>query len=138
MIIYSCTEKEELNTTTRKHYYGSYKGADTNSLGHNSARNFTIKEAPFGEEYIFINGVARYNNQEWVALVDQETLTISEQKFHIDDTLANGVHTVYDAIYNGTATLDTLTYKIIFHFTEKQVYKDSTRVIHWITSGKKQ
>ena len=137
-LLYSCVKEDTTEGITRNHYYGTYKGVDTNSLGETRQITFKIYSAPVGEEYVYLRGVARYNNQEWVGKINQEHLSIIEKTYHVDDTLSNGFHAVYDATYQGSATIDTLTYKINFNFTEKQVYADSTVIIKWISSGTKQ
>jgi hypothetical protein len=134
----SCIKEDTIEGITREDFYGNYIGEDTNSMGGWSKTSFRITEAPIGETYITIIGLARYPSHHLIANTDQENISIKEQSFHVDEISPGGFHTVYDAKYFGSGLLDTTKHEIIFHFTEKQVLKDTTFVIQWIATGIRQ
>jgi len=134
----SCIKEDNIEGITREDFYGNYIGEDTNSMGGWSKTSFRITEAPVGETYITIIGLARYSSHQLIANTDQEKISIKEQSYHVDETSPGGAHSVYNAIYFGSGLIDTTTHEIIFHFTEKQVFDDTTYVIQWITTGTRQ
>jgi len=134
----SCIKEDIIEGITREDFYGNYTGEDTNSMGNWSKTTFRITEAPVGETYIKVIGLARFNEHQLIANTKQEEISIKEQSFHVDKISPGGTHSVYDAIYFGSGSLDTTKHEIIFHFTEKQVFSDTTYVIQWITTGIRQ
>ena len=138
LLFFSCKKEEENEGITRADFYGNYSGKKTSSPGNWSINSFRITEAPIGETYITITGITRYSNHQLIANTKQEEISIKEQSFHVDQISPGGVHSVYDAIYFGSGSLDTTKHEIIFHYTEKQVFKDTTYVMQWVTTGIRQ
>jgi len=131
---FACKKEDVKDDITRENYYGTYHGEDTNSWGGWSLSTVSITEAPFGEEFVFINGLVRYYDHQITATVDKDHISFKDQKFHVDNTSPGGAHTVYDAQYFGSGTLDTNSHKLIIHYTEKQVFEDTTYIIQWIST----
>ena len=129
---FACKKEDVKDDITRENYYGTYLGEDTNSWGNWSLKHISITEAPFGEEFVFINRLVRHADHQITATVDKDHISFKDQKFHVDNTSPGGAHTVYDAHYFGSGTLDTNSHKLIIHYTEKQIFEDTTFTIQWI------
>ena len=133
--IFSCKKDDQNEGITREDYFGVYHGGATDSRGGWIIKTLTISAAPFGPEFVFINGLVRFSEHQITATVDQDKISFKEQSFHVDKTSPGGAHSVYDAFYFGSGTLDTNSHEIIFHYTEKQVFSDTTFVIEWTCSA---
>jgi len=134
----SCEKDDSLNGITREDYYGTYNGEDTNSTGGWSLASIEISSAPMGNEYVYINYLVRNFDHQITATVNNDHITFNKQKFHVDRFSPGGVHTIYDAVYYGGGVLDTNTHKLVIHYTEEQIFKDTTFVIQWIYKTQKE
>lgn len=133
-ITFSC-EKDQIEN---ENFVGTYIGEDTNSWGGWSTAGFDISESSKGDSYVNILGLCRYAEHNIEAQISGNTLSFPSQTFHVEGTSISGVHWDYTAEYFGSAVLDASKNEIIFTYTEKQIFTDTTFVCQWITKGKRQ
>ena len=137
IMLFSCKKNDSPVSYYRDDYLGFYQGEDTNSMGSWSLAQFSITVSPKGNSYVYIEGLVRHSEYQIEAQVNEKQLIFPEHTFHIDSYSPGGAHTVYDAVYFGSAKLDSNNQVIRFEHTEKQIFKDTTFIIKWITVGKK-
>ena len=133
LLSYSCKKDDDIDKITRADYYGEYYGKDTNSWGGCSVASVEISESTLSDKHIAIKGLTRRWENTIVAVIDQNQITIDNNTFHIEYHSPGGAYYNYNATYFGSGSLDTSNHELIFHFTEKQIFEDTTFVIQWKT-----